>query len=272
MTDVLQHFADADKLIADCFAVFINCDLQDIAFRHFHVAHALLLGGEDGADLRAESFAEIFKSCADRQTILRESGLCSAINELEENLSHCNVDRVTYKVGVERFQNGFAWKNFARHSCGMRHAGASQRFDKRFFNNAVFDVQRQFAGTLLRRAPANAVRQTGNIGDFIRFYPATLFRNRGRTVFRTFCESAHALNFMRIVHIAAPFVLTRLVKLHLISRALSHVSYRGNTIACEPACQEKDKPAQIHTYIIRGFFAKSKTYIEKESDFPVTVF
>jgi len=77
---------------------------------------------------------------------------------------------------------------------------------------------------------------------------------------------------MRIVHIAAPFVLTRLVKLHLISRAFSHVSYRGNTIACEPACPEKDKPAQIHTYIIRGFFAKSKTYTEKESDFPVNRF
>ena len=46
-------------------------------------------------------------------------------------------------------------QDFACHSGGMGHAGAADGLDQGFFDDAVLDVQGQFAGALLRGAPAH---------------------------------------------------------------------------------------------------------------------
>jgi hypothetical protein len=42
------------------------------------------------------------------------------------------------------------------------------------------DVERQLAGALLRRAPADAVRKTGNVLDFLGLHPLALFGDGSR--------------------------------------------------------------------------------------------
>ena len=64
------------------------------------------------------------------------------------------------QVGVQGFENGLAGKDFRSHRGAVGHTGAAEGFDQRFLDHAVFDVQREFAASLLRSAPADTVGQT----------------------------------------------------------------------------------------------------------------
>ncbi|OQB51920.1 MAG: hypothetical protein BWX99_02668 [Deltaproteobacteria bacterium ADurb.Bin151] len=65
----------------------------------------------------------------------------------------------------------------------MGHAGASECFDQRFLNDAIFHVKRQFAGTLLRRTPPDTVGKTADIFNLLHLRPPALLRDGGRAVF-----------------------------------------------------------------------------------------
>ena len=80
----------------------------------------------------------------------------------------------------------------------MRHARAAQRLHKRLLDHAVFHVERQLACALLRRAPAYAVRQAGNIRHILRLYPVSLFRNGRGAVIAALGDDAHLFHFMGI--------------------------------------------------------------------------
>ena len=77
----------------------------------------------------------------------------------------------------------------------MSHTGAANGFHQRFFNHAVFDVERQFASALLGSAPTNTVRKTADVGNLFGFDPFTFFGNRGRFVLSAFANAAHILYF-----------------------------------------------------------------------------
>ena len=49
----------------------------------------------------------------------------------------------------------------------MGHAGAADGLDQGFLDNAVFNVQAEFAAALLGGAPADAVGVAGNVFDFL---------------------------------------------------------------------------------------------------------
>ena len=191
VTDVFHHFAEANKFITDGFVVFIKSDGADVAFGKVEIANAFCAGGLDGTNGAAESFAEVFKTCADGKTIFGESGLASSVNKLEENFSHSYVDSVADKVGVKSFEDGFSGKDLACHCGGMGHTGAADGFNKSFFDNSVFYVKGEFASALLGCASADSVGKTGDIFDLISFYPSSFFRNGSRSVVGSFGNGTH---------------------------------------------------------------------------------
>lgn len=77
----------------------------------------------------------------------------------------------------------------------MSHAGTADSFNEGFFDDAVFDVEGQLAGALLRSTPAYTVGQTAYIFDFLYLYPFAFFRNRCRSVICAFRDGTHILNF-----------------------------------------------------------------------------
>ncbi len=84
----------------------------------------------------------------------------------------------------------------------MRHAGAAKRFNQSFLDDAVFNIQRELASTLLRCTPAHAMCKTGNIFDFLRFNPLRLFRNRSCAVLRALSNRAHHFDFFCVDHLS----------------------------------------------------------------------
>ena len=141
VADVFHHLAQADELIADDLIVLIQSGLEDVALGQLQVTDALGLGGEDGAGHRAQALAQVIQTSADGQAVLRESGLAAAVDDLQEQLTHSNVDGVADEVGVQRLEDGLAGQDLASHSGGVGHAGAANGLDQGFLDDAVFDVQ-----------------------------------------------------------------------------------------------------------------------------------
>jgi hypothetical protein len=184
-----------NELIADDFAFFVEGDLGNVAFRHFQIANAFGVGGVHGTNLRTETFTEVFETCADGQTVIRESRLRTTVNDLEEQLAHSGVDSVANEVGVERFKNGLAGKYLCCHSCGVSHTGATDSFYESLLDYAVLNVKGEFASALLRCAPAYTVCKSGDIGNFLCLYPFAFFGNGSGTVVRTLGNYTHMLDF-----------------------------------------------------------------------------
>ena len=88
----------------------------------------------------------------------------------------------------------------------MGHARAADGLDQSLLNDALLDVERQLAGALLGRAPADAVGEAGNIGDLLGLDPLALFGDRGRTVICALRNGAHMLHFGRVNHNDLPFL------------------------------------------------------------------
>ena len=184
-----------DEFIADDLAVFIERGVEHIALGHFQETHALGAGAEHGADLGAQAFAEIVERGADGEPVFGESGLGAAIGQLLEDLAHGDVDRVAHEVGVESLEDGFALEDLGGHGGGMGHAGAADGFHQRFFDHAFFHIERELAAALLRRAPADAVGETGNVADLFGTNPLALFGDRSGAMVAALADDAHVLDF-----------------------------------------------------------------------------
>ncbi len=87
----------------------------------------------------------------------------------------------------------------------MGHAGAAQGLHQSFLHDAVFNVEGQLAGALLGGAPADAVAEAGDVFDLIGLDPLPLLRDGRGAMLRAFCQGAHLLYFVGIIHILAPF-------------------------------------------------------------------
>ena len=83
----------------------------------------------------------------------------------------------------------------------MSHAGAADSLDQSFLDDAVLHVQGQLAGALLGSAPADAVRETGNVLDFLCLDPLGFLGDRGCAVLRTLGYRAHHFNFFCVNHV-----------------------------------------------------------------------
>ncbi len=120
--------------------------------------------------------------------------MATAVHDLQEQFAHCGIDRITYKVGVQRLKQGFAGQDLCCHSGGVGHTRAADRFNKRLLDDAVLHVQGQLACALLGCTPAHTVGVCGNIGDLFCLYPLTFFGNGGGAVIAAFFYHAHVLN------------------------------------------------------------------------------
>ena len=137
---------------------------------------------------------------ADGQTALGESGLGAAVHDLEEELAHRRVDGVADEVGVESLQQGLAREDFRCHGGGVGHTRATEGLDEGFLDDAVLDIEGQFAASLLRGAPADTVGKAGDVLDFFCMHPLSFLRNRGVGVVGAFCNAAHLLHFFCVNH------------------------------------------------------------------------
>jgi hypothetical protein len=109
------------------------------------------------------------------------------------------------------------------------HTGTTDGFHQSFLDDAFFDVEGQFAGTLLGGAPAHTVGQTGNVGDFLGFSPLSFLRDRGGTVFRTLGHADHLLDFVTQIHRVFSFaldVVSRFGEISITAQPEKFRSYR----------------------------------------------
>ena len=195
LLDEVCHLAERNELIADNLIVLIESHSCAVAFRHLKITNALCLCAVHGTYHGACALAEIFHTCADYETALGESGLCASVYYLEEKLSHSGIDGVTYKVCIESLEDCFAGKDFSCHGGGVSHTGAAYSLYESLFDNAVFDIERELAGALLRCAPAHTVSIAGNIGDLLSLNPFALFGKGCGTMVGTFGYTAHGIYF-----------------------------------------------------------------------------
>ena len=82
----------------------------------------------------------------------------------------------------------------------MGHAGAADGLHQSLLNDAVFHVQRQLAGALLRSAPADAVGKAGDVADLLGLHPFALLGNGSGAVISALGDGAHMLYFAGIDH------------------------------------------------------------------------
>ena len=201
-----HHLTDLDKLIADYFVILVKSKLGNITLGQIKIPCALFSGCIGCSNHASETLAKVFETCADRKPIFRESTLASAVNDLKEQLAHCGVNCIAHEVSIERFEYGLAGEDLCGHCCRMGHTAAADGFNERFFNNTVFNIQRELTCTLLGCASADAVSETADIADFFCFYPFTLFGNGSRFMLCALADTAHVLNFLRVFHLLISFL------------------------------------------------------------------
>ena len=189
-----------DEFVTDDGVFFIQREAGDVAFGQFQIAGALRSGAVGGTGHGAQTLAQVFQAGADRQTAFGEGCLGAAVDDLQEQFAHGGVDSVTDEVGVQRFEDGLLRQDLCGHGGGVSHAGAADGFHQSFLNDTVFNIEGQFAGALLRSAPADTMGQTADILDFLRLNPFSFFRDRGRAMVRAFLDAAHILDFGCIDH------------------------------------------------------------------------
>ena len=105
----------------------------------------------------AQALAQVFQAGADGQAAFGKCGLGAAVDDLQEQFAHGDVDGVADQVGVQGLEDGLARQDLRGHGRRMGHAGAADGLDQGFLDDAVLDVEGQLAGALLGSAPAHAV-------------------------------------------------------------------------------------------------------------------
>ena len=78
----------------------------------------------------------------------------------------------------------------------MGHTRTADSLYKSLFYNAVFNVERKFARALLGSAPTHTVSKAADVGNLLCLYPLSFFGNGGGTVFGSFGNANHILNFV----------------------------------------------------------------------------
>ena len=91
-------------------------------------------------------------------------------------------------------------QDLSGHSGGVGHAGAADGLHQSLLDDAVFDVQGQLAGTLLRGAPAHAVGQAADVGDLLGLDPLALLGNGRGAVVGALGDRTHVLYFAGVDH------------------------------------------------------------------------
>ena len=100
------------------------------------------------------------------------------------------------EVGVERLEHRETREDLSRHRRGVRHAGAADRLDEGFLDDAVLDVERELASALLRCAPANTMREAADILDVLGFDPFAFLRDWSSAVMNFLRYTCHVFHFL----------------------------------------------------------------------------
>ena len=93
----------------------------------------------------------------------------------------------------------------------MGHAGAAEGLDEALLDDALLDVKGELAGTLLRGAPAHAVREAGDVLDLLGLDPLALLGDGRGAVICALGDGAHILDFCGILHVMLLSVVLRSV-------------------------------------------------------------
>ena len=189
------ELAEVQELERDDLVLVVQRHAGDIALGELEVTSTLGLGAEHGANLRTKALAEVVEGSAHGQAVLGECGLAAAVDDLQEQLTHGDVDGVAHEVGVERLKDGLTGKNLGGHGCGVGHARAAEGLDEALLDNALLDVERKLACALLRGAPADTVREAGDVLDLLCLDPLALLRDGRRAVVCALGDRAHVLHF-----------------------------------------------------------------------------
>ena len=192
----IGKLAQAQELVAYHLVVLVECHAGHVALGHLKIAHTLGLGAKHGAHLAAQALAQVFERCAHDQAALGEGRLGAAIHNLQEELAHCRVDGIAHQVGVERLEYGLARQYLGSHGSTVGHARAAYGLDQALLDHALFHVERELAGSLLRSAPPDAVREARNVFYLFRPNPFSLLWNWSRRVVSTLSYAAHVLYFL----------------------------------------------------------------------------
>ena len=194
--DGVGELAEVQELERDDLVLVVESHAGDVALSELEVTSALGLGAEHGADLRAKALAEVVEGGAHGQAALGERGLAAAVNDLQEDFAHSNVDGVADEVGVEGLEDGLTGKDLGSHGGRVGHARAADGLNEGLLDDAVLDVQRELAGALLRCAPTHTVRKTGDVGNLLSLDPLALLGDGCGAVVCTLGNGAHVLHFL----------------------------------------------------------------------------
>jgi len=211
----IGELAEVEELKADDLVLVVKGEMGDVALGELEVTGALGGGAVHGAHHGAQALAEVIQAGADGQAVLGEGRLGAAVDDLEEELPHGDVDGITDEVGVEGLEDGLLGEDLGGHGGGVRHARAADGLDEALLDNALLDVEAELAGALLRRTPADTMGVAGDVRDLFRLNPLALFGNGCRSVVCALGDGAHLLHFCGILHL---LLLSRTPRQHPVCR------------------------------------------------------
>ena len=113
-----------------------------------------------------------------------------------EKINKCLADN-----GIASLEDGLAGKDLGGHGGGVGHARAADGLDEGLLDDALLDVKRKLAGTLLRGAPTHTVREARDVGNLLGLDPLALLGDGCGAVIRALGDGAHILDFCGILHV-----------------------------------------------------------------------
>ncbi len=188
------------EFVAAHLVVLVEEHASDVTLGQLQIARTFLFGAIERASLRNQTFAQVLETSTNHQATFTEGRLRATVDNLQEQFAHSRVNGIANQVGVQSFENGFAWQNFASHGSRVSHARAADGLNQSLLNHTLFHIQRQFASTLLRSAPTDTMRQTRDVFNLLGFHPFSLFRNGRWPVIWAFGNTTHVFHFLRINH------------------------------------------------------------------------
>ena len=120
--DRVGELAEVEELKAHDLVVLVDGHAGDVALGELEVARALGGGAVHGAHHGAQTLAKVVEAGADGQAVLGEGGLAAAVDDLQEQLAHGDVDGVAHEVGVQGLEDGLLGENLGGHGGGVGHA------------------------------------------------------------------------------------------------------------------------------------------------------
>ena len=190
-----------NELVTASLVVCIEVLFGDITLGQLEITSTFCLGREQCTCLRYKTLTQVFQTSTDSQTALRESRLCTAVNDLEEQLAHSSIDSIAYEVGIECLKDSLTYEDLACHSSRVSHTRATDGLHQCLFDDTVLYIQTEFARTLLWSAPTNTVSHTRDVSDLFGFHPLTLFWDWSWTMVRSFSYLAHFLYLFAVNHV-----------------------------------------------------------------------